>query len=446
VHYLQHPPVGIGEQARCDILLTDAMLSLATHLRYGKVDPERLDPNWNLTDPKRLTELQLKLRTALESGSSIRSALQEMRPEYFKYGLQREALARYRLIEQSGGWPVVPGGVAIRPGASDPRVPLIRRRLSVTDDFEGMGDNSSTVLDSALSAALRNFQKRHALMVDGVAGSATLAAMNVPARDRVWQLRVNLERYRWFVGKLEPTYVLVNIAGFSLQYVHEGLWRWGTRVIVGKPYRKTPVFKADIQSVLLNPRWVIPPTILAEDALPAIRRDLGYLNRKQLQVIDSKGRVIDPASVNWSALRASGFPYRLRQRAGDHGALGRIKFVMPNSHIVYLHDTPTKDLFEKNTRTFSSGCIRVENPVRLAELVLDDSVKWNEASIRAAIGTKKTRAVALPRRVPVFILYLTAVAEKGRVLFLEDIYHRDGAVLKALNTPTQKLTLESCGF
>jgi len=119
---------------------------------------------------------------------------------------------------------------------------------------------------------------------------------------------------------------------------------------------------------------------------------------------------------------------------------------MPNSHIVYLHDTPTKDLFEKNTRTFSSGCIRVENPVRLAELVLDDSVKWNEASIRAAIGTKKTRAVALPRRVPVFILYLTAVAEKGRVLFLEDIYHRDGAVLKALNTPTQKLTLESCGF
>ncbi|MDT9545959.1 MAG: L,D-transpeptidase family protein [Chlorobium sp.] len=443
--YLQHPPIGIGDQARCDILLTDAMLSLATHLRYGKVDPERLDPNWNLTDPKRLAEMQFQLQNALASGS-IQTALQEMRPRYFKYGLLREALARYRQIEQAGGWPVVPGGQAIRPAESDPRVPLIRRRLSVTGDFAGRSEESSMVLDSELSAAIRNFQMRHALSADGVVGRATLAAMNVTASERVQQLRVNLERYRWFVGKLEPTFVLVNIAGFSLQYVHEGSLRWGTRVIVGKPYRKTPVFKADIHSVLFNPRWVVPPTILAEDALPAIRKDPGYLSRKQLQVIDSKGRVIDPSSVRWSAMGASAFPYRLQQRAGDYGALGRIKFVMPNRHIVYLHDTPTKDLFEKSSRTFSSGCIRVENPARLAELLLDDSLKWNGAAIRLAIGTEKTRAVPLRRRVPVFILYLTAVAERERIFFLEDVYHRDAAVLKALNTPTQTLTMESCGF
>jgi len=444
-HYLKHPPRGTGEQARCDILLTDAMLSLATHLRYGKVDPERLDPNWNLTDPKRLAELQLQLQKALASGS-ILTALQKMRPEYFKYGLEREALARYRQIEQAGGWPVVPGGQAIRPGQSDPRVPLIRRRLSVTGDFEGRGKESSVVLDSELAAAIRNFQKRHALQADGVAGSATLAAMNVTARERVQQLRVNLERYRWFVGQLEPTFVLVNIAGFSLQYVHEGSLRWSTRVIVGQPYRKTPVFKADMYSVLFNPRWVVPPTILAEDALPAIRQDPGYLSRKQLQVIDGKGSPVDPSSINWNAFGAAAFPYRLQQKAGDHGALGRIKFVMPNRHIVYLHDTPTKDLFEKSSRTFSSGCIRVENPARLAELVLDDSLKWNGGAIRSAIATGKTHSEPLPRRIPVFILYLTAVAERDEVFFLEDIYDRDGAVLRALNAPTQKLTMESCGF
>ncbi|NTV08495.1 MAG: L,D-transpeptidase family protein, partial [Chlorobium limicola] len=284
------------------------------------------------------------------------------------------------------------------------------------------------------------------LSVDGVAGTATIGEINISAAERVDQIRLNLERYRWFVNDLEPTYVLVNIAGFTLQYIENGRYRWGTRVIVGKPYRETPVFKADMQYIVFNPQWVIPPTILAEDALPAIRNSRSYLDRKKLRVIDSRGRVVDPASVNWSGYSAANFPYRLQQTAGDHGALGRIKFMMPNKHVIYLHDTPTKNLFEKSERTFSSGCIRVENPLDLAQLVLQDSVKWNKTSIDSTIGTGKTSTVNLPKRIPVFLLYLTAIAEGEEIQFRRDVYNRDDRLRKALDSPVPQYRIESCGL
>jgi len=283
--------------------------------------------------------------------------------------------------------------------------------------------------------AVKRFQKRNGMVADGVPGPATFRAMNLPVERRIEQIRINMERCRWFMNDLEPTYIMVNIAEFSLRYVEHGRNRWGTRVIVGQPYRETPVFKADMQYIVFNPRWVVPPTILSKDVLPAIRKNSAYLSRKKLNILDRNGAVVSPASVNWSQYTGANFPYRLQQTAGDHGALGRIKFMLPNRHTVYLHDTPTKDLFEKSSRTFSSGCIRVENPQELARLVLQDSLKWSRERIQAAINSGKTATVYLPKRIPVFILYLTAFAEGDEIVFLDDVYNRDSAVLKALDKP-----------
>lgn len=440
------PPRTPELQAKYDLLLSDALLTLAYHLRFGKVDPESLDPNWNLNGSERRTALEYRVKNAVASGS-ISELLAALRPQHSQYLQLKKSLARYRAIVRAGGWQKVPDGEPFRSGVRDSRMPLLRKRLQESGDLWGKSvADTSQVYGIEMEDAVKRFQKRNGLEVDGVAGIATVKELNIAAQQRVDQIRVNLERYRWFINDIEPTHVQVNIAGFTLQYVENGRPRWSTRVIVGQPYRETPVFKADMQYLVFNPQWVIPPTILAKDALPAIRKSQSYLDRKHLKVIDSNGREVNPASVNWSAYSASNFPYRLQQSAGDHGALGRIKFMMPNKHVIYLHDTPTKDLFRKSSRTFSSGCIRVENPIDLAELVLQDSVKWSRRNIEAAISTQRTSTVNLPRRIPVFLLYLTAVPEGEEVLFRQDVYNRDGRLLKALDEPVPQYKIQSCGL
>lgn len=431
------------ERARYDLLLTDALLTYGYHLRYGKVDPERLDPDWNLSNAASRSAVAFRLQQAIVAGS-VGAELDALRPRHFKYLLLRRALSRYRAIAAAGGWPAIPAGPALEAGVRDLRLRELRNRLVLTGDLPmAASRDTSLFMDSRMSAAVSSFQRRHGLEADGVAGAATLAAMNVPASSRVEQIRLNLERYRWFVGSLEPTYVLVNIAGFTLHYVEGGEYRWGTRVIVGRTYRKTPIFKVDMTSVIFNPAWVIPPTILQRDALPAIRAGEDYLQKFDIQVIDRQGRVVDPATVDWSVSRPS---YTFRQATGDNGALGRIKFMMPNRHLVYLHDTPNKLLFEQPQRTYSSGCIRVQDPRHLAELVLADSSRWSRARIDAVIESGKTVSIPLPRRIPVFILYLTAVAEEEGVYFRKDVYQRDRAVLEALNRPLPDFRDEGYGI
>ncbi|MBM3422576.1 MAG: L,D-transpeptidase family protein [Chlorobi bacterium] len=432
-----------AEQVGDDLLLTDAFLTLAYHLRFGKVDPESMDPDWNLDVSVRRKAIEYRLQQAITAGR-IREALDELRPRHPEYTQLKKGLALYRSIAKAGGWQRIPEGASFREGTTDSRVPLLRKRLRASGDLSSALVDTSNVYSAAMVGAVKRFQKRNGLEVDGIAGPATVHELNIPAADRVDQIRLNLERYRWFIGDIASTHVLVNIPAFTLQYVENGRIRWATRVIVGQPYRKTPVFKADMQYIVFNPQWVIPPTILAKDALPAIRRNRSYLDKKRLQVIDSNGRAVNPASINWSQYTGSNFPYRLQQSAGDHGALGRIKFMMPNKHIIYLHDTPTKDLFEKSSRTFSSGCIRVENPLELAEFVLQDSAKWSRSAIESAIASGKTSTVWLPRRIPVFLLYLTAVAEGDSVLFRQDVYSRDSRLLNALDKPVPEYKIESC--
>jgi murein L,D-transpeptidase YcbB/YkuD len=418
--------------ADLDVLLTDALIRLGYHVLFGKVDPEDLDPNWNLAREIDDRDPGTVVGAIIEAGN-IREEIERRRPQQPVYGRLKAALARYRELRKAGGWKPVPAGPTLRLGMDDDRIAALRRRLAVTGDLAA-GSAVTNRFDEDLLAAVKLFQSRHYFAADGVIGSATIAALNVPVEDRIDQIRVNLERARWLLHDLPRRFILVDIAGFQLALFRDGAPVWTTRVQVGKPFRKTPVFRSDIKYLVFNPTWTVPPGILTKDILPAVKRDAGYLSRKKLRVVDRHGKAIDPATVAWSRYPGSPFPYQLVQGPGPDNALGRVKFIFPNPHLVFLHDTPSRSLFDQPERAFSSGCIRVEKPLELAALLLQDSKDWNEARIDQVIESGETSTVFLPEPVPVLLLYwTTAVDDQGQVRFKKDLYDRDARVLKALN-------------
>ncbi|RXK85066.1 peptidoglycan-binding protein [Chlorobaculum sp. 24CR] len=456
--FAANPPDSPALQARADILMTDAVFTLMSNLRAGKIDPGSLDPNWNIAAHKPGANYDQTLMAAV-MGSEFPEMIAELRHLSPEYARLRKALARYRKIADNGGWqPVYQGPNIEKVGQVDRRMPLIRQRLILSGDYSGdepsISDPASPADSLAINApadkvytqelydAMRAFQARHGLSVDGIIGIATLNAMNYPAPLRVDQIRANLERTRWYDGILGSTYVMVNIPAFSVKYVRDNAVQWKSRVIVGKPDLQTPVFAAQIQSIIFNPHWVIPSGILVKESIPAIRKNIGYLSKNQLTVVDNKGKPVDPSSVNWSQYSNGGFPYRLVQASGDDGSLGRIKFNMPNRFTVYMHDTPTKPLFERSYRAYSHGCVRVDRPFELAEELMRDSEKWSLSKIEAAIGTGKTRTIPLSVKVPVYFFYQTAFVDGDKINFRDDIYKRDKELLNALDNSRGRRNVE----
>ena len=326
----------------------------------------------------------------------------------------------------------MPEGPTLRLDDADSRVARIRARLAVTGDLPPGANTQSTKFDKTLKQSVAAFQARHSLDADGIVGKQTIAAMNVPVEQRVNQLRASLERLRWVNQEAADTLVAVNIAGFRAFFIKNGEMVWTTRAMVGKTYRKTPVFRGDIQYMEFNPTWTIPPGILRNDTLPAIKRNPNYLTSKNIRVIDNKGRTVDPATVDWNKY-SKGVPYTLRQDPGPNNSLGTVKFIFPNKHFVFLHDTPHRELFDRPERAFSSGCIRIENPLTLAELLLDDD-KYHEPELEAIVASRKTQRISLENTVPVVILYLTTGLDiDGNIMFFKDVYDRDSKVLDGLN-------------
>jgi murein L,D-transpeptidase YcbB/YkuD len=380
--------------------------------------------------------------------------MDNVRPTHAWYALGRERLRQYRRIAAAGGWPQVPAGPTLKLGMSDTRVEVLRKRLAVTGDLPaasatpaaesvgastpadaGPASPASQVYDAELQAGILRFQSRHALGTDGNLGPATLAALNVPVEARIDQIRLNLERGRWVLHEIKGEFVLVDVAGFYVSYFRDDKPVWTSKVVVGKPYRETPIFKSEITYVVFNPTWTIPPGILAKDKLPIIKRDPGYLTRSKIRVIDSRGREVSPYSVDWSRYNGANIPYQLRQDPGPDNALGLVKIMFPNPYLVYLHDSPAKTLYAEDERAFSSGCIRVQKPFELAELVLNDRERWNQTSIQAVIQSGKTQTVNLQTPVPVLILYWTAEpTPDGQIIFRSDVYGRDPPLLRALDS------------
>ncbi len=423
----------VQKQVDFDILLTDSLTRLAYNAFYGKVDPERIDRNVNVAQKWHGTRGAEGVREFLAS-KSLYDKVESLKPTRPRYDRFRRALARYRQYEKAGGWGKIPKGKVLSVGKSDPRVPAIRHRLAVTEDLPKNLDNGSTAYDADLDKAVHRFQARHQLPTDDL-GAKTIAAMNVPVQRRVDQIRVNLERVRWFTHDIVPTRVIVNIAAFEIYYFKDGKQVWQNEAQVGKAYTQTPLIADEIEYLVLNPTWTVPPGVLADSVLPAAKKDPGSIERRGLHVIDSSGREVPARSVNWKRYTAATLPYTLRQDPGPNNPLGTVKFIFPNRHSVYLHDTPNQLGYDRRLRAMSWGCIHVQDPLELAAWMIDDS-EWSLEKIKAQVKSKKTKTIHLEPPVRVSLFYWTFdVGKDGLAQFLPDTYSRDRRVLRALNGP-----------
>jgi len=422
--------------ANLDLLLTDSLIRLGYDLSFGKVDPEDLDSSWNMTRYIEDLDTRLQKDDAIEKGR-VDALLQSLTPQTFTYQRLKQALATYRLYRQLGGWQPVPEGDALRTGLSDARVLALRARLIATRDLATQ-DMFLPTFDDAVEAGVKHFQRRHGLEADGVAGKKTLAELNVPVEARIEQIRANLERARWMLHDLPDTFIMVDIAGFNVRLFRDGQVAWETRAVVGQPYRMSPVFRSTLTYLDLNPTWTVPPTVLDKDILPALRQNPGFLAEKDMQVVDYQGNPVDAGGIDWTRYNGYSFPWLIRQNPGPKNALGRIKFMFPNRHSVYLHDTPGKALFEKPERAFSSGCIRIEHPYELAELLLQGNAGWDRRRLDQAIDSLQTRTVSLEQPVTILLTYWTVtVDDDGVIRFSHDIYRRDPPIIRGLGEPSR---------
>ena len=430
-------PADPSTRAAVDLTLTDALIRLGRHLRHGKVDPVSVDAAWEFLDSARgSTEVDAaQWAVSVVERGEIAELLTRTRPAIEGYDALQRELARLRRLEQEGGWLPVPAGPTLRPGDRHPRVLALRARLSAGGDLaEGDTAADAAMYDGVLVEAVRRFQHAHGLDADGVTGARTLAALGKSPRHWIDQIRVNLERARWVRSGFANALV-VDIAGFDARYVSDGELLWQARVQVGNKYRSTPVLSSKIRSIVLNPTWTVPPTILAEDILPEAARDPLYVGRRGLEVIDRGGQQVEPTAVDWGSFTAGTLPFTLRQGPGPGNPLGRIKFLFPNPHFVYLHDTPSRSLFSRADRAASSGCIRIEQPLELAELLLQQKKGWTRERLDAAIASGRTQTLFLDEPVPIYLLYWTVgVMEDGSILFKRDVYDRDPPVLAALDS------------
>ena len=401
-------------RAELDLLLTDAFLAFGSDLRHGKVNPESIYSDCALAADSE--DLAAALEAALAK-NRISAALLDLAPPQKAYRLLREALRRYRELALRADPETVPPGPTLRGGDSGPRVVALRKRLAEAATADAAPPLSPATVpelfDEALAESVRRFQERHGLAEDGVVGQATLSELNQRAEDHVRQIEANLERWRWLPHDLGRRHVLVNIAAFRLEAAEDGRPALAMKVIVGKPFTKTPMFSSAIESVVLNPSWYVPEKIAVEEILPKAAQDPGYLRREGYEVLSAT---------------------RLRQKPGPGNALGRIKFVFPNRFGVYLHDTPAPLLFDRTVRAFSHGCIRIEKPFDLAVWALAGDPKWTAEAIRAGIDSAKERRVALPEKIPVHVAYWTAwVGDDGVLRLGRDVYSRDADLIRRLS-------------
>jgi murein L,D-transpeptidase YcbB/YkuD len=359
--------------------------------------------------------------------------VERWQPQIPEYAALKNALQKYRQVAKRGGWPVIPPGELLKLGVRDARVVFLRGRLAATDGAPPIAaGGDETLFDEELAKALKLFQSRHGLEPDAVAGQNTLFQLNIPAAERVQQIVANMERWRWMPEQLGQHYVIVNIAGFELKRVRIGAVEERMRVVVGKPYRRTPVFSEEMKYLEINPYWNVPHSIATREELPKLQEDPGARAAAGFEAVRGD-EVVDVRSIDWSKYSTANFPFRLRQKPGPNNALGRIKFMFPNRFNVYLHDTPSRSLFERAQRAFSHGCIRLARPIDLAEQILTQKPDWPRSRIEQVLASGERTNVGLHQPIPVHITYATAWLRADQTMhFAPDIYKRDEHLRRAL--------------
>ncbi len=414
-----------GPAAEAELLLSDAFLLQAQHRADGVLNPRLVAPEWYAFQPS--TEVLSHLE-AVARGADPRQELNRLWPEEPEYW--RLLDARPALLAAAAAAPqvTIPTGPILRLGMTDPRVPMLRQRLSLPE-------KQDRAYDADLVAAVSAYQRATGLETDGRVGPRTLGELNKTPQERLQQIAANLERWRWLPPALPATRIMVNVAAFELAAINGRQPVLKMPVIVGKPLRPTPALQQNLRYLVFNPFWEIPETIAVEDKLPELRRNPSRLAEQGVEAARAGSDTMVPVDqIDWRAVPTEPFPYRLRQRPGPLNPLGRLKFMLPNEQAIYLHDTPDTALFNRCERSFSSGCVRVSNAVELATWVLQfQTDPWQQERIEKAITSGTTSTVDLDSPIPVFIVYLTSdVDEDGTLRFYRDLYERDAPIISAL--------------
>lgn len=425
-----------------DVALTEGILRYAQHLSQGRVRPETLSRQWLAWPSASARDIPAELAEALID-NRLETYIKSLHPKGQAYRSLRKALQQYETIKKSGGWPTLAPGPTLRIGDQGARVDALMRRLKITEDLSIDAPAAQRGYDTGMEAAVKRFQRRHGLAVDGLVGKRTRYELNIPVEQRISQLQLNMERWRWLPDNLGDRYLMVNIPAFALHVVDDATRVATMRAIVGKKRRQAPIMSGRMTYLEFNPYWNIPRKIARKDILPRAVVDPGYLARQGIRVFDGwdhQARELDPTSIAWRNISTRHFPYRLRQEPSTVNALGQIKFMFPNRHSVYIHDTPGKALFNRQERSLSSGCVRVETPLALAQYLLKDQ-GWDHGRMEAAIAQGQRETVVLGRPIAVHLVYFTAWTDAdGTMNFREDIYGRDRDLLLAITQTRSNLT------
>ncbi len=434
--------------ADLDFLLTDTFLLYSAHLSLGQVKLSALSAEWFEKQGK--TDLVQALQSVVDT-NRVDAVLKTLTVSHPGYVQLRDALVHHRTVAEHGGWPRIAAGFDLRPGDHDRRAAQLRSRLQATGEWAPASTTELTRMpthspksnttkprhenedeyDATLVDAVKRFQRRHGLELDGVVGGGTLAALNVSVETRIQQILANMARWRALPQNLGSRYVAINVPNFTLDVVEKEQSTLAMKVVVGKMVEKrsTPTFSAAMTHIVLNPYWNVPKSIAEEELFPLSRKNPQYFAKNKFtvrKVAVGEKMIPDPNATDGSMIATPVYQYRLRQEPGPKNALGRVKFIFPNAHGVYLHDTPSKALFERTVRTFSHGCIRVERPLDLAEHLLRDSEKWQRGSIQATLDRRKEKTIWLAEPVPVYIQYWTVWVDRDGVMqFRNDIYGYD---------------------
>ncbi|HSJ25956.1 MAG TPA: L,D-transpeptidase family protein [Longimicrobiales bacterium] len=398
--------VAVRYRAAVDVLLTEGMVRYAGDLVTGTLDPADAGVDWRI---ERESARHAAVLENLDAGRDPQDILAQLRPSLPYYDRMRTALAQYRAAAERGGWPQLPENETLKEGDRSDAVAALRQRLLLgTDAREAelarAGEADPSLFDAQLKEAVQHFQHRHSIEADGAVGGGTLKELNHPVEDRIAEMKLNLDRWRWLPNELGERFVMVNIAGFELEVVEDGRAIESMNVVVGRLDRQTPVFADSIQFVVVNPYWNVPNGIFEKDVQPKMQADPMYLVRNNMEMVDG----------------------RVRQKPGPTNSLGRFKFLFPNEFDVYLHDSPERHLFSRTSRDFSSGCIRIERPEDFARLLLDMQTDAGSGQLDSHLTHWNEQWMRLDRPLPVYLLYFTAwVEEDGTVRFHHDVYNRD---------------------
>jgi murein L,D-transpeptidase YcbB/YkuD len=399
-----------------ELLLTTTFFNYAEKTYSGSVkDP--FDLEWFIPRKKK------NYQSLLNSLVSLNTSEEVQEPVNHYYLLLKEKLIQYREIQKNGDFPLVTTDrKLLAVGDSDSCLLNVKKHLFLTTDLSE-NDNSILYTDT-LANAVKRFQRRMGLVEDGKISRATLVELNVPIEKRIKQMIVNMERLRWAPVEMEKEYLLVNIPEFRLHIFNNQKQVWQMNVVVGKSVHKTSIFKGNISSIVLNPYWGVPTSIVRNEILPKLKRDPSYLTRNNMEVL-SGNTVIDAKGIDWNKYTGN-IPYNIRQKPGRNNSLGKIKFLFPNSYSIYLHDTPSKSLFNESSRAFSHGCIRVAEPRELALHLLRDKPDWTADRVDKVLATNQATSIKISPKIPVYIAYFTTwVDNTGALNFRKDIYHLD---------------------